>query len=809
MPLLHMQEARELSAMRTETHFIGKRLKRIEDTRLLSGKAKFLDDIQLPDMMYAVFVRSTYAHARINKISTDIAKKISGVYGIFTAKELSDTIIQDRLPLAFPSGLLHETVMPKILAEDEVLYVGEPVAVVLAESRHIAEDAAEEVEIDYSPLPVVSNACNANINGTILASNKSKSNVIKNFVVRSNQEYKPQKDVKIKSLNKRFFIHRGKASPIETRGIIVSKEPFKDVLSVWASSQLTHELRNTIAEILDLPTRSVTVKACDIGGGFGCKFMVYSEEICVAALAQKCGITIKWTEDRYEHFLSAIQERDQFWDVNVDFDQHGRILKLRGSMIHDQGAYAPHSITVPYNSASSVLGPYNLPLYELNVSLIRTNKPPVIPVRGAGYPQGTFVIERLMDAIALELKIDRLSIRSTNLIKNNEMPFVTGLKNRAGIDVIYDSGDYQKCQDLAIRAFYKDGFKLENRGNIVMGVGFAHAVKCSGRGPFESATVRVGSRGDVEIFTGAVAIGQSTKTTLAQICSEILQVDYEKVHVTCGDTSKVEYGLGAFGSRQAMLAGSAVRAASIEIKEKILNVARQMLSRDKSISLANNKKVIFLENGKVCVEDRKDLGIEFREIALALRGSAGYSFPIDVGVGLESTHNFRSDQMAYSNAFHVCAVKVCVKTGFVELVKYVAVQDSGNIINPLTAEGQVHGGVVHGIGNALFEQMLYDEEAQPLTTTFADYMLPTSTEVPKIDVIFNQTPSPLNPLGAKGVGEASVPPVVPAIMSAIENALSEYDIRITEAPITPIRIVELIEASKKRKARQNIINYLT
>ena len=795
-----MQEIKEFSVTIAEKRFIGKKAKRVEDYRLLTGNAKYLDDIKLPGMLHAVFVRSTYAHAEIIKVSIDAAKKISGVYDIITAKELTENKVSDRLPLAFPSGLLHSSAMPKILAEKEVLYVGEPIAIVLAENRFIAEDAAGLVEVEYFPLVPVSDARRGCEQNSSKASSNTTSNVMKKFTVNCGSEHQSAKFVKTTgSFSEQFTIHRGKANPIETRGIIVTTDPFSEKLSVWASSQLTHELRNTIAETLSLPVGNVDVKACDIGGGFGCKFMVYSEEVCVAAVAKFLGVTVKWAEDRYEHFLSAIQERDQYWDINVEYDKQGKILKLEGSMIHDQGAYAPHSITVPYNSASSVIGPYKIPHYELNVSVVRTNKPPVIPVRGAGYPQGTFIIERVMDRIALTLKLDRLHVRSVNLIKKLEMPFVTGLKNRAGVDVVYDSGDYQKCQDLAVEFFNKEILSTTEDYNIKSGVGFAHAVKCTGRGPFESATVRVSPNGNIDVFTGAVAIGQGTKTTLAQICGEILQVNYENINIVCGDTSKIEYGLGAFGSRQAMLAGSAVRAASMAVKEKIFGVAAQLLSKDYSISFANNKKEIFLEDGKVCVQGRKDLRIDLKEIALALRGSAGYSFPTDIEVGLEATHFFRTDKMAYSNAFHICAVEVCVKSGFVKLQKYIAVQDSGKIINPLVAEGQVHGGIVHGIGNALYEKMLYDDESQPLTTTFADYLLPTSTEVPKIDVIFNETPSPLNPLGAKGVGEASVPPVAPAIISAIENALDEYKIRIKEAPITPIRILELIEASKTKR----------
>ena len=783
--------------MVVERRYIGEKAKRVEDHRLLIGEARYLDDIKLPGMLHAVFIRSSYAHAKILKISVDAAKKISGVYKIITAKELSNNNVSYRLPLAFPSGLLHSSAMPKILAESKVLYVGEPIAIILAKNRFIAEDAAAEVEVEYSPLDPISDARIGCKQNSVKASLSCTSNVMKKFSVTSVSVSQDKKIVQTAgSFREKFTIHRGKASPMETRGIIVKPDAFGEKLSVWASSQLTHELRNTIAETLGVQAGNIDVQACDIGGGFGCKFMVYSEEICVAAVAKFLGVTVKWAEDRYEHFLSAIQERDQFWDVQVDYDKAGKILKIKGSMLHDQGAYAPHSITVPYNSASSVIGPYKIPHYELKVSVVRTNKPPVIPVRGAGYPQGTFVVERIMDKIALELGLDRLKVRSINLINKDDMPFMTGLKNRAGVDVVYDSGDYQKCQDLALKEFYKNDFCRNTADNIATGVGFAHAVKCTGRGPFESATVRIGADGEIEVFTGAVAIGQGTKTTLAQICGEILQVNYETINIVCGDTSKIEYGLGAFGSRQAMLAGSAVRAASMAVKEKILNVASQFLTKDYSISFANHQKEIFLQDGEVCVEGRKDVRISFKEISLSLRGSAGYSFPNNMDVGLEATHFFRTDKMAYSNAFHICAVEVCIKTGFVKLKKYLAVQDSGKIINPLTAEGQVHGGIVHGIGNALYEKMQYDDEAQPLTTTFADYLLPTSTEVPNIDVIFNETPSPLNPLGAKGVGEASVPPVAPAIISAIENALNEYNIRITEAPITPVRILELIEASK-------------
>lgn len=564
---------------------------------------------------------------------------------------------------------------------------------------------------------------------------------------------------------------------------------------------MPHELRNNIAEMLDLDIGAVRVIACDVGGGFGCKFMVYPEEIAVAAAALSLGRPVKWIEDRHEHFLSAIQERDQFWDVEIAVDADGGIRGVRGRLMHDQGAYAPHSVTVPYNSASSVLGPYVLPAYDLDVHVMRTNKPPVIPVRGAGYQQGTYVIERLLDRVAERLGIDRLEIRRRNLIGSGRMPYETGLKNRAGHPVIYDSGDYAACQDKAVAAADLAGFeerqKAARREGRYLGIGFAHGVKCTGRGPFESAMVRVTPTGLVNVYTGAAAMGQGTGTTLAQICADRLGVGFDDVNVVCGDTAFVEYGLGAFGSRQTMVAGSAVEEAARQVRAKAIEVARQILGSELDPPRSNEAKDLTVGDGAVHVPGRPDLSIPLSRIAEQLRGAAGYAFPDDVGVGLEATHHFRTDLMAYANAFHICEVEVETETGHVRVLRYLSVQDSGRIVNPLTAEGQVCGGIVHGLGNALFEHMRYDDEGQPLTTTFADYLLPTATEVPNVACLFHETLSPLNPMGMKGVGEVSIIPVTAAVASAVENALAPFEVQINMSPINPVHLLEKIEAARE------------
>lgn len=784
--------------------YIGRRVQRVEDPALLRGEGKYLDDIKVAGVLHAAFVRSAHAHALIKSINAEAARAMTGVVAVLTAEDLAKTVTDIRLPLHFPPGKLGADAMPFILAPHEICYVGESVALVVATSRYLAEDAVDSVEIDYEVLPVAIDPREAMAAGAPLSRSDTKSNCFTTFDVRygdCEREFASAAHV----FKESFYQHRGAAHPIEGRGVLASVDPGSGALTVWSSTQVTLELRNNIVELLDLRPDEVRVIPCEVGGGFGCKFMVYPEEIAVVAAAKILARPVKWVEDRREHFLGAIQERDQYWDVEVAVDADGRLRAVRGALVHDQGAYAPHAITVPYNSASSVAGAYVLPAYQLEVHVVRTNKPPVIPVRGAGYQQGTFVMERMLDWIAAKLGIDRIEIRRRNLISAARMPYRVGLANRAGKPVIYDSGDYEECQDQALLAADYAGFPARQaaarKDGRLLGIGCAHGIKCTGRGPFESATVRVSATGQVTVYTGATAIGQGTQTTLAQICAETLGVDIADVKVVCGDTAFVQYGLGSFGSRQTMLAGSSVQLAAGIVRDKALAVAAQMLKSEAGIPRSNSQKEFYIADGKVRVTDRPDLSVPLSKIASALRGAAGYAFPEGVEAGLEATQYFRTDEMAYANGFHVCEVEVNQETGHVSILRYLALQDSGKIINPMTSEGQVCGGVVHGIGNALFEWMRYDEDGQPITTTFADYLLPTATEVPGIKCAFHETLSPLNPMGMKGVGEASIVAVTAAVASAVENALQEFVIKICDVPITPIRLLELIEEARARSGQ--------
>jgi carbon-monoxide dehydrogenase large subunit len=779
--------------------YIGQRVRRVEDPALLRGEGKYLDDLQVAGLLHAAFVRGAHAHALIRGIDVDKARAMPGVIAVMTAEDLGKTLTDIRLPLHFPPGKLGANAMPFVLAPHEVCYVGEPVALVIATSRYLAEDAVDQIEVEYDVLPAAVDPREALTSGAPLAKSEVASNCFTTIEVHYG-DCRREFDSAAHIFRETLSQHRGLAHPIEGRGVLASVDPGSGALSVWSSTQVTHELRNNIVEMLGLRPDEVRVIPCEVGGGFGSKFMVYPEEIAVVAAAKILGRPVKWVEDRQEHFLSAIQERDQYWDVEVAVDADGRLRAVRGQLFHDQGAYAPHAVTVPYNSASSLAGAYVLPAYQLDVHVIRTNKPPVIPVRGAGYQQGTFVMERLLDWIAGELDIDRIEIRRRNLIPAASMPYRVGLSNRAGKPVIYDSGDYEACQNEALLAADYAGFPVRReearKEGRLIGIGCAHGVKCTGRGPFESATVRVSATGQVSVYTGATAIGQGTQTTLAQICAETLGVRLSDVKVVCGDTAFVEYGLGSFGSRQTMVAGSSVQLAAAAVRDKALAVAAQMLESEIGVPRSNSPKTTFIADGRVQVSDRSDLTIPLAKIASALRGVAGYAFPDGVGVGLEATQYFRTDEMAYANGFHVCEVEVNPETGHVSVLRYLALQDSGKIINPLTSEGQVCGGIVHGIGNALFERMHYNEDGQPITTTFADYLLPTATEVPNIECLFHETLSPLNPMGMKGVGEVSIVAVTAAVASAVENALQEYGVRIRDVPITPMRLLELIEQAR-------------
>lgn len=779
--------------MSTAPRTVGARARRIEDPALLRGRGRYLDDVPVRDVLWAAFVRSPYAHARIGAIDAAAALEVPGVAAVHTLDTLAAGLARLRLPLQFPSDALPADVTQHVLARGEAAFAGEAVAMVLAESPYAAEDAASLVAVTYEPLQVAADPREALRPDAPRVRSDAAANVLSNYRLA----YGAAADAFDRAphaVAESFWVHRGGGHPMEGRGALAQWDAATDALTMWSSTQESHELKYLLAEMLGVDDGAIRVIAPDVGGGFGVKFVIYPEEIAVAAAARLAGRPVKWLEDRREHFIASIQERDQWWTMELAFDADARILGLRGRLVHDQGAYTPQGVNVAYNAASSITGPYAIPAMDVEVFVVQTNKVPVVPVRGAGYPEAAFVMERLVDRMAQALGLDRAQARRRNLIPAEKMPYAKPLKNRAGAQLVIDSGDYLACQEKGLAAAGYGGFRerqaAARRDGRFIGIGFAHAVKPTGRGPFESARVRIAPSGKITLYTGAMEMGQGIGTSLAQVAAGHLGVPIDAIEVVAGDTAHLAHGMGGFASRQAIMAGSSTHLAAMRVADKAKRVAAHMLEAA--------EEDLVLRDGRVEIAGT-DRGVPLATIARKLKGAPGYALPAGgTEPGLEATEHFQSDAQAYSNAFHVCEAEVDPGTGGFRITRYIAVQDSGRLINPLIAEGQVHGGIVHGIGNAMFEWMRYDDEAQPLTTTFADYLLATATEVPHIEVLFHETPSPMNPLGVKGIGESATIPVAAAVIAAVEDALAPFGVRIAEAPLTPVRVAELLDAAAAR-----------
>jgi carbon-monoxide dehydrogenase large subunit len=769
--------------------YVGQSVPRVEDAALLVGAGRFVDDIHRPGQLEAAFLRSPVAHGLIKSIDASAARELPGVHAVYTLSDLRPLLTADRLPLQFPSKVLPQNISPFILASREVAYVGEAIALVVADNRYVAEDAAALINVEIQELPPVSDCRDALADDAPKAHIDRKSNLLTEF----NLEY-GDADTAVASAPHRLGLslkqHRGGAHPIECRGVLAHHDRDLDVLTVWTSTQLPHEARFFIMKMLGLDENRIRVITPDVGGGFGAKFILYPEEVAISAASMLLGRPVKWIEDRREHFVASIQERDQYWDIEVGFDDQGMLQGVRGTMIHDAGAYTYQGVNLAYNASTNFPGPYVLPHYRLHVAAAETNKVPTATVRGAGYPEGCFAMERTLDAIARKLKIDRAEIRRKNLVPADAMPYLTPMRTRSDSNIIYDSGDFPACLELALRKADYANFPARReqarRDGKLLGFGLSTGMKGTGRGPFESAVVRVGRSGRVSVYTGAVAMGQGLKTMLAQVAAGQMGVRPQDVTVVAGDTSTVQLGLGGFASRQTVTAGSSTYLAAKAVREKTIAAAAALLDVPAG--------ELDIEDGMV-VQTGKNLSISLREVADSLAGAPGYKIAGGLPPGLEAAVNFETSALTYGLGVHAVELTVDPDTGSVTLLNYVVVNDCGKAINPQIVEGQIHGGVVHGIGNALFEWMGYDNNAQPFTMTLAEYLLPTAPEIPPMDVELVEYPSTENPLGVKGIGEAGTVPAAAAIVSGIEDALSDYGITIREIPISPARLFELLKAS--------------
>jgi carbon-monoxide dehydrogenase large subunit len=768
----------------------GARVARLEDANLLTGRGRFADDVKLPGMLHACFVRSQHAHARIRGIDTSMARDLAGVHAVLTAADLPEAMSSGRMPMLVPNPALASSLTQHCLACDEVCYVGQTVAVVIADSRYIAEDATALVVVDYDVLAAVSDCRDAVKSGAPRAHEALKDNVASAFRMGYGDA-----DAAFASpphvFTEEIWQHRGGGMAMETRAVIASLDPVHDLLTVWSATQTPHIGRRMIADLLDRQLESIRVIAPDVGGGFGPKAIFYAEEAVIPAAAIKLKRPVKWIEDRREHFLCATQERDQYWNVSIAVDGDGKILGVRGTLLHDTGAFAPWGIIMPYIAAATMPGPYVVPAYALDVTVALTNKVATTPVRGAGRPQAVFAMERLMDRVARELKLDPADVRFRNFIQPAQMPYAVGLTFRDGKPLIYDSGDYPQAQAEALRMIGYAAFEARKAAaraqGRFLGIGIANYVEGTGLGPYEGVTVRVLPSGKVAVATGATNQGQGTRTTLSQIVADRLGCRIEDIIMTVGDTAAIAQGVGAFASRQAVNAGSSALMAGEAVRMQVIKLAAQMLGVPAD--------EIDVEDGIAVARTGNRPSLTFRELARASQGMPGFSLAPGQTPGLEHTAYFTPPQASYCSGTHVVEAEVDPMTGAVKIVTYVVAHDSGNIINPLIVDGQIQGGVAHGIGNALLEWMKYDENGQPLTTTFADYLLPMATDVPTCKIAHIESPSPLNPLGVKGAGEGGTIPAAAAIIAAIENALSEFGVRFAETPLVPERIVAALEAA--------------
>jgi aerobic carbon-monoxide dehydrogenase large subunit len=759
-------------------------------------------------LLHAAGVRSPHARARIRSIDASRARAERGVHLVLTAAELG--ALNQPTPLLIPHPELEHPRTPYPLAVDEVRYAGELVALVVADDRYLAQDAARLVDIDYEALPAVVDLETAGADDAP----RVHAGVPANRAARVAQRVGEPEAAFARAAHvfrDRLVIERSCGSPLETRGIVAEYDARTGMLRAWISTQAPLPIKNGLARIFGLPEFKVEVIAPDVGGGFGTKIMLfYPEEILVPAAAIRLGRAVKWIEDRSEHLTSSSQERGQIHDVEVAIDEAGRIVALRDKFVHDTGAYTPYGIIVPLITATQLPGPYKLRHYEVEFEVRYTNKVMVTPYRGAGRPHGAFVMERMIGRIARELGLEPSDVRRRNFIQPDEFPWDVGLTFQDGGPTRYDSGDYPAGLEMALARIGFPQFRARQRAaraqGRYLGLGVACYVEGTGIGPYEGAHVRIEPSGSVYVATGLTTQGQGHQTTFAQIAADALGCDPRDITVVTGDTSRFNWGAGTFASRALVTAGNAVAAAAGKVRDKALRLAADLLEvapqdlemRDGAVSVKGvpDRRLGLGALATVANPIRYAYGKEAAEAALRLvKPRQGAVLRDGEEPGLEARGYYAPPHATFASGSHAAVVEIDIETGIVRFLQYVVQHDCGRIVNPAIVEGQIHGGVAQGIGGALYEKLWFDATGQPLTQTFMQFHIPTATEIPSIDVVHLETLSPLNPLGVKGVGEAGAIPVPALVAEAIEDALGPFGVRVREMPLSPEGVRELVRAA--------------
>ena len=748
---------------------------RAENKRLLNGSGCYVDDVHLPGVMHAAFLRSPVAHARVASLDAEEAANMPGVVTVVTAQTDG---VPARLPVMRDHPGLRYPMGPSVLARSIVRYVGEPVAMVIAESRYVAEDALELVSADYEPMPVVATAAVAE-SGRDLVHESMPDNQAGCFTEQAGD---PDTALATAAhpISFRCAIARGSAQSLEPRGIVAA--PGSGGLHVRIGTQRPRGIRLLLAEYLGLDVESLRLTVPDTGGSFGSKAYLYSEELLVSWAALHYQLPVRWTEDRSESFLATYPEHEQAFDVEVGAADDGTIVGLRVRLLYDLGAYSPYGLAISQNTADHILGPYRIPNVQFTCRAVYTNKIPCAPYRGAGRPQGIFVIEQAMDAVAGELGLDPADVRRRNLIDSRDMPYDTGLDTPAG-RLVYDSGDYRRCLDLALsecdyHAWRAAQPELRAAGRLI-GLGVANYIECSITQPHEQARVELMPDGSFQVSVGVTTQGQGHQTVFAQIAADAIGVSADLVTVVGGDES-IEETVGTYASRTTIMTGNAVLGASRGLRGYLATAAAAAIGADRgSVSPGRS--------GMVSSEAPTRL----------LTWPDVYATAIRLGHPVSSEHTFESGAWHVANGTHVAVIEVDPVSGQVSFLRYVIAHDAGRIVNHDLVEGQVVGGVAQGVAGVLLERLIYDQEGQLLTGNFMDYLLPTSAEVPEVEIHHLQTPSPHNPLGVKGAGEGGILPVYALVISAVSDALGQP---LHHSPLTPAMISD-VYADRSSRSR--------
>jgi carbon-monoxide dehydrogenase large subunit len=774
---------------------LGASVNRIEDDRLITGRGRYVDDIKIPGMLSAAFLRSPEAHARIKSIDLEAARAIPGVIAVFTLKDLGPQADR-RMVQAYPNPAIKIDITSYPLAKDEVCYVGEPIALVIAENRYLAEDGVQAIECELESLPCVLDAREALAPDAPSVQSSSASNLAASMQWKFgdiDQAFQQADHV----FRERYFQHRGAPHFMECRGVLAQHDAGTNRLTLWSSTQSPFLVRRYLSAYLSREESNIRVIAPDVGGGFGPKAVHYAEELVLALASEKLQRPVKWIEDRRENFVSTNQQRDQWWEVEVACTQEGRILGIRGECIHDNGAYVPYGLLLPNTSLVPFPGPYAISAVDIRLQAALTNAVPTTPIRGAGRPNATFIMERLVDTVANSLGLDRAQVRRINFVRKEQFPYLTGAKLPSGIAVEYDSGDYHRTLDMALKASQASSF--EQRRQLAAGsgkwrgLGIASYNEDSGLPPYEGATVKVLPSGKIVVEVGSCAQGQGLETIVAQIAADSFGLQAHDILVRTGDTDFAALALSTVGSRVAATVGPSVHLAAQEVREKALRLA----ARDFEVS----ERDLEMSDGKIAIKGVPGKSIGLGDLSRRLLANVNMPVPAGFGPGLEATSYHTTQRPVYANGTNVCEVEVDLETGEVDLLNYWVAHDCGTIINPRLVDGQIIGGVVHGIGNALFEHMKYDRyTGQPLSTNLGEYLLPLATEMPHIHVEHMESPSPRNPLGIKGAGEGGTIPGIACVISAVEDALKPLGVKVNEYPLSPERLLELIDEKREQKA---------